>query len=151
MILQPFRAADEDHALFADRFLDVGINGLAVELRFHAGQKFPLLLRDAKALERAFYVVRHVLPIPFRLGPRAEVVTDVIENDRFQVLARPMRWHRLAHKGLVGVEAKLADPVGILLDVGNVVNRLLGQPDARVVRVGLRVGEIPDVPLDFQR
>jgi hypothetical protein len=62
-----------------------------------------------------------------------------------------MRRHRLAHEGLVSIEAEFANPIRIFLDVGNVVDGLLGKPDARVVRVRLGVREIPDVPLDFQR
>src|SRR5205085_6235055 len=54
MVLQTFRAADEDNALFADRLLDVGINRFAVELRFYAGQEFSFLLRNAEPLEGAF-------------------------------------------------------------------------------------------------
>ena len=67
MILQPFGRSDEDHALFADRLLDVGVDRLAVELRFDAGEKLALLLRNAEPLEGALHVVRHFLPTPLRL------------------------------------------------------------------------------------
>src|SRR6266581_7309218 len=51
IILQSFGRSDENNALFADGFLDVRIDGFAVELRFHAGEKFSLLLRNAKTLK----------------------------------------------------------------------------------------------------
>ena len=60
--LQTFGAAHEDHALLADRFLDVRIDRLAVELRFDAGEELALLLGNAEPLERALHVVRALLP-----------------------------------------------------------------------------------------
>ena len=150
MILQAFGAADEDDALLADRFLDVGINRLAVELRFDAGEEFAFLLGNAEPLESALHIVRHVFPTAFRLGAAAQVIADVVEDDRFQILARPMRRHRLAEESPQGVEAKFAHPIGILFHVRDVVDRLFGQADAGIVGVRFRVGEIAEVPLDIE-
>ena len=100
MILQSFGRTDEDHALFADRFLDVGINRFAVELRFDAGEKFAFLFRNAESLEGALHVFGHIFPIAFRLRAAAQVIANVFEDDRFEILARPMRRHRFAQESL---------------------------------------------------
>ena len=51
VLLQPLGAAHEDDALVADGLLDVGIRGLAVELRLDAREEFAFLLWDAQTLE----------------------------------------------------------------------------------------------------
>src|SRR5207248_10948558 len=53
MVLQALCRSNENDALLAHRFLDVGIDGFAVELRFHTGEKFSFLLGNAEALECA--------------------------------------------------------------------------------------------------
>src|SRR6266699_1572695 len=79
IILQSLCRSDENDALFADRFLNVRIDGFAVELGLDAGEKFSLLLRNAKTLKCTLDVLRHFIPTAFRLGPGGEIVTDFVE------------------------------------------------------------------------
>src|SRR5438046_7258701 len=58
MFFQTFGRTDKDHALFADRLLDVGINRFAIELRVHPGEKFAFLLRNTEALHCLLYIFR---------------------------------------------------------------------------------------------
>src|SRR5207237_7381476 len=62
MFFQTFSRTDKDHALFADRLLDIGINRFAIELRFHAGEKFAFLLRNTERLELPLYTFGHFIP-----------------------------------------------------------------------------------------
>ena len=80
MMFQTIGAAHENDALLADRFLDVRINRLAIELRFDAGEEFALLFGNAEPLESALYIVRDVFPTAFRLGAAAQVVADIVET-----------------------------------------------------------------------
>jgi hypothetical protein len=57
-------------------------------LRFHAGEKFRLL--NPEALESAFHIVRHVLPIPFA-GSLRSGSNGCYPKTIGQILARPMR------------------------------------------------------------
>ena len=68
MMLQSFGRANENDTLFADRFLDIRIDGFAVELGFDSGKKFAFLLGNAKTLEGTLDVLRHFIPGAFRLG-----------------------------------------------------------------------------------
>ena len=80
MIFQPLGAAHENDALLADRFLDVRINRLAVELRFDAGEEFALLFGDAEPLESALHIVRDVFPTAFRLRCRRSSSSGYCRN-----------------------------------------------------------------------
>ena len=148
VFLQAFRAADEDHALVAERLLDVGIRRLAVELRFDAREELALLLRDAQTLEGALHVLGHVVPRTAGLRAAAEVVADVLEDDVFEVLRRPMRGHRLFVEGIERLVAELANPVGFAFHVDDVVNRRVRQSGAGVEGVGFRVGKIAGAAVD---
>ena len=150
MMLQTIGAADENDALLAHRFLDVRINRLAVELRFDAGEEFALLFGNAEPLESALHIVRDIFPTAFRLRAAAQVVADIVKDDRFQILARPMRRHGLAEKGPQGIEAKFPHPIGIFFHVRDVMDRLFAQADAGIVGVRFRVSEIAEVPLDIE-
>ena len=72
---------DEDDALLRNRFLDVGIGGLAVELGLDAGEVLALLLGDAEALEGLLDVCRDLVPGARGLGALGEVITDLVEVD----------------------------------------------------------------------
>ena len=148
MLLQALGAPDEDDTLLADRCLDVGIGGLAVELRFDAGQEFALLLGNAEALEGALHVVRHIVPTAAGFGAPAQVVTDVVEDDIFEVLGRPMGRHRLFVEDLESLVPELANPVRLAFHIGDVVDGLRRQAGARVEGVGFRVGKIPGAAVD---
>src|SRR5204862_7879583 len=91
MFFQTFSRTDKDHALFADRLLDVGINRFAIELRFHAGEEFAFLLRDTETFEGPLYIFWNFIPRTRRALTLRQIVTDFIEIDCFEILARPVR------------------------------------------------------------
>ncbi len=62
MLFQPVGRTNKDHTLLAHCFFDVGIDGFAIELRFHAGEKFAFLLRDAEAFKRPLYIFGNFVP-----------------------------------------------------------------------------------------
>jgi hypothetical protein len=150
MLVKALCRTDKTDPLFADRLFDIRIGGLAVELRFDAGEEFALLFGDAEPLESALHIVRDVFPVAFRLGAAAQVVADIVKDDRFQILARPMRRQGLAEKGPQGFEPKFPHPIGILFHVRDVVDRLFAQADAGIVGVRFRVSEIAEVPFDIE-
>ena len=136
MILQPFGRADKDHALFADRFLDVGIDRLAVELRFDAGEKFSFLLRNAEPLEGALHVVRHFFPSALRLR---SLRTDSNGSCRNRSLRDPCSPNASAsvfpEMSCSALQAKFADPIRVFFHVGDVMDGALVETDAGVVHV----------------
>src|SRR6266576_4491558 len=125
MIFQSLGRPDKNDTLFANRFLNVRINRFAIELRFDAGQELTFLFWNAEALKRALYIVRHIFPVSFRLNTATEVVTDLIEIDRLKIFARPMRRQWFLQECLETLQPKFANPVGIFLDVRDVVNGFL--------------------------
>src|SRR4029453_7354177 len=125
------------------------MGSFAVELSFGAGEEFPLLLGNAKPLKCALDVIWYFFPAALRLGPGREIVTDFVEIDGFQVLARPMRWERFFQKCFQGAQAELAHPIRALFDVGDLVNSPLAQAGARVADVSFRVREIALAAIDI--
>ena len=85
-----------------------------------------------------------------RLGFRAaaQIVADVVEDDVFQVLGRPMRRHGLLEEDLERLVAELPDPFRLLLDAGDVIDRGLGQTGAGVEGVRFGISEIAGAPVD---
>src|SRR6478609_5666849 len=149
MLFQPFGRADKDHALFADSLLDVGINRFAIELRLHSGEELAFLLRNTEPLEGALYVVGNFVPRAFgTLGIR-KIIADFAEIDRLEVFARPVRRERFALEGLQRFQPKFADPIWILLHIGNVIHHALIQADAGVEAVIDLVMEVTNVAIDI--
>src|SRR3954464_8036511 len=118
------------------------MNSFAVELRYHTGEEFALLLGNAKPLKCALDVIWYFLPTAFRLGPRGEIVTDLVEVDGFEILARPVRGERFLPECLQSAQAELAHPIRVLFDVRDVVNSPLAQSGASIAHVSFRVKEI---------
>src|SRR5207253_2121543 len=94
IFFQALSRSHEDDALFADRLLDVRIDGFAVELRFDTGKKFAFLLGNTETLKCTLDVLRHFFPSALRFRARREIVTDFVEIDRLEILTRPMRGKR---------------------------------------------------------
>jgi len=149
MLFQPLGGADKDDPLLADRGLDVGVGGLAVELGLHTRQELALLLGDAKTLEGLLDVVGNLVPAALRLLSLREVVADVLKDNVLQVLGGPVGGHRLREEVAVPLLAEGADPVGIALHVADVVDGGLGQADAGVVGVVHLVAEIADAAVNI--
>ncbi len=117
VFLQALGRADEDHALIADGFLDVGVNRLAVELRFDAGEEFSFLLRNAEPLEGALHVLRHIVPrLAARLCARARGSSGFCRRSMFSrsLLAQ---WVGIgfASNTFERLLPEIAHPVGIFL------------------------------------
>src|SRR5205085_6187830 len=106
MFLETFGRPDENHCLFANSFLDVGINRFAIELRLHAGKKFSFLLRNAETLERSLHILRNFVPRAFGTLTLREVVSNLAKIDRLKVLARPVGRQRFALKSLQRLKPK---------------------------------------------
>src|SRR4029077_3740736 len=94
-------------------------------------------------------VIWYFFPAAFRLGPRREIVTDFVEINGFEILARPMRWERFFQKCLQTAQAELAHPIRVLFDVRDVVNSPLAQSGARIAHVSFRVREIALTAIDI--
>src|SRR5205814_2365942 len=115
------------------------------------GQKLAFLFGNAEPFERALDVFGHFIPTTFGRGAGRKIITDFVEIDRLQILARPMRRERFLQESFQPAQTKFADPVRIFFDVGNVMNRLLAQADTGVLRVIDLVMEIAFVPVDIDR
>src|SRR5207244_10292035 len=74
------------------------------ELRFHAGEKFAFLFRNAESLEGALNVVRDFVPTAFCPRAGREVITDFVEIDCFEIFACPVR--RRSEERRVGKEVR---------------------------------------------
>src|SRR5439155_27195105 len=95
------------------------------ELRLQAGQNFSFLFRNTEPFERAFDILWYFVPASLRRGSRGEIITNLVEVDRFKILGRPMRGKRLLEKCFQATKTKFADPIGVFFDVGNVMNGFL--------------------------
>src|SRR5207248_10004429 len=65
----------------------------------------------------ALNVVRNFFPAAFRLSTGREIVTDLVEIDGFEILARPMRRERFFQKCFQAAQTELAHPIRVLFDV----------------------------------
>src|SRR4029077_6402836 len=88
-------------------------------------------------------------PGAFRLRATAQIVSDLVEIDCFEILARPMRWHWFFQKCLQSPQPKLTPPIRIFFNVGDVVNGFFRQPGTGIVLVRDVVGEVTDVAIDI--
>ncbi len=149
VILQPLGRAGENDALLADGLLDIGIDGLGVELRLDPGEELALLLRDAEPLECPLHVFRHLVPRAGRPLAVREVIADFVKVDRLEVPAGPMRGQRASQEGIERLQAEIANPVRLALHVDDVIDGVARQPVAGVEFVALRVNEIPDAAVDI--
>src|SRR5690242_12598721 len=149
MFLETFGRPNENHALFANGFLDVGINRFAIELRLHPGEKFSFLLRNAETLERSLHVLRNFVPRALGTLTLGEVVSNLAKIDRFKVLARPMGWQWFALKNLQRFEPKFSNPVRILFHVRDVIHDALVQADTRVEAVIDLVMKVADIAINI--
>src|SRR5204863_1658798 len=93
-------------------------------------------------LECTLDVVRHFIPAAFRLGPGRKIVTDFVEVDCFEILARPVSGERLFQKRLEPSEPEFAHPIRILFDVRNVANGSFAQAGASIAHVRFRIKEV---------
>src|ERR1700736_3202665 len=133
MILQSLRRSDENDALLTDCFLNVRIHRFAIELRFDSSEKLAFLFRNAEPFEGPLYILWDIFPVSLWLDTAAEVITDLVEIDRLEILAGPMRRQRLFQECFQALEAEFAHPIRIFFDVRDVMNGFLAQTNACVV------------------
>ena len=148
MLAQAFGRVDEDDTFLGQLLLDVRISGLAVELGLDAGEILALLLGDAETLEGLFDIVGDFVPAPRGGLALGEIITDVLEDDVLEILARPVGRHGFGEKHLESLLAEFTDPLGLSLDVGDVIDGTLVEAVAGVVGIVLGVGEVPLVLVD---
>src|SRR5690349_8522229 len=149
MFLETLSRSDKDHTLFADSFLDVGINRFAIELRLHPGQELAFLLRNAQTLKRSLHVLRNFVPRAFGTLTLREVVSNLAKIDRLKVLARPVGRQRFALKSLQRFEPKFTHPIRVLFHVRYVIDDAFVQADTGVEAVIDLVVEVADVAIDI--
>ena len=115
MLLQGLVGRQEDDALTLEVLLEGVVHHLGVVLGADAGQEFALRLGDAQAVERFLDVVRHVFPRPSLAVGGLDVVVDVVEVNVLDPAAPRRR--RLLLEDFQGVEADVAHPAGLALDL----------------------------------
>jgi hypothetical protein len=81
--------------------------------------------------------------VRFRLGALGKVVADLVEVDVLEVAGGPVGRKRLGEEGAQGVEAELADPRVLLLDVADVADGAFAEAAAGVEVVFDIVFEVP--------
>ena len=151
VFLQAFGTVDENHALIGDRFLNVGIGGFAVKLRFHPGEEFAFLLGNAEAFEGHLHLLRHIIPRPGGGGAAAEVITDLAEVDILEVLGGPVGRHGLVPKDFEGALPEITHPVRVVLHIRDVIDGRLAEADAGVELVIFRIRKITGGAVDIDR
>ena len=140
---------DEDDALLFEVFLHAGVGGFGVELRFHAGEEFTLLLGDAETLERFLHIVGHIVPGAGGHLPFGEVIADLVEIDILQVRVRPVGRHGFLLEDFERLEAKLANPIRIVFDVADVFDGVFGEANACIEFIVLRILEVSLLGIDL--
>jgi hypothetical protein len=117
------------------------VDDLGLVLGADAGEELALGLGDPELVERALDVVGHVVPRARGLLRRADEVVDVVVVDLGQERRAPGRL-RAAEEVLERLEAELAHPRGLVLELGDLLHERAGEALRRLERVaGLRVVE----------
>ena len=145
VFVEAFGRVDEDDALVFEDFFDVGVGGFGVVLGFDTGEEFAFLLRDAEAFEGALDVFGDFVPGALGFLAVGEVVAEFFEVDVLQVLGGPVSGHGFGVEDVEGLVAELADPVGVVFDIADVVHGAGADAEAGVEFVPLGEGEVADV------
>ena len=150
MFLEPFGGSHKDHALVAHSGFNIGVSRLAVELGFHAGEKFAFLLGNAEALEGALDVLRHIVPRALGLRALGKIIPDIFENNIIEIMTGPVSRHGHGFEFTESIFAKVANPIGVFFNVGDIVDRALRESDARVEFVVHIVVEVANRAVDIE-
>ena len=130
------------HALGGHGVLHVVIYQLGVVLRAHAGQRFPLGLRDAQPLEGLLDVLRHVLPVIAHFGVGADIGGDVIHVQSLNGGTPVGELHLVID--LKGFQPELLHPRRIVLLLGELFHDLRRQAGFHPVGIMLLVTDVVD-------
>ena len=134
VLLHPLVGTHEDDAELLQVFAHGVVDDFGVVLRANARKELALRLRDAESLEGLLDLVGDVVPrLLFSL--RWLAVVDDLREVELREVATPHR-HRTGLKVLVGAEAILQHPGWLILRLGDLPNRGLGQAGLRLAQVG---------------
>jgi hypothetical protein len=130
----------EDDALRLELLVDLVVDDLGLVLRADAGEELALGLGDAEPVEGLLDVLGDVVPGALGLLGRAHEVMDVVEVDLGEVRRAPGR-HRPGEEVLERLEAELAHPLRLVLELGDLLDELLRQALRGLVEIVLGVVE----------
>ena len=85
VLLESVLDAEENHALFLKRFLDIVVNHFRVILRAHTGEVFLLSLGDTQLIEGGLDRVRHIFPGFLVNLRRTDIIIDIIQVQTAQI------------------------------------------------------------------
>jgi hypothetical protein len=122
LLLQALIHGEEDHALRLEVLADGVVHDLGLVLRRHAGEELALRLGDAEPVERVLDLLRHLVPRALFAARRLEVVEDLLELDVVEHRRVAPARHRLREEDLVGVPAEVEHPLGLALDVADLLD-----------------------------
>src|SRR3954454_2015233 len=130
----------EDHALGLELLVDLVVDDLGLVLRADAGEEVALGLGDAEPIEGLLDVLGHVVPRALGALGGAHEVVDLVEVDLGERRRAPGR-HRAGEEVLERLEAEVAHPLRLALELGDLLDELARQALRRLVEVVLRVAE----------
>ena len=130
----------EDDALGLELLVDLVVDRLGLVLRADAGEELALGLRDAEAVEGLLDVLGDVVPRALGALGGAHEVVDVVEVDLGQHRRAPRR-HRAGEEVVERLEAELAHPAGLALELRDLLDELAREALRRLVEVVLGVVE----------
>jgi hypothetical protein len=118
----------EQHAELLEVLAVAVVDDLGLVLGGDAGQVLALGLGDAQLLVGLLDGLGHHVPVLGLAFGRLHVVVDVVEVDVVERAAAAPGRDGLAQEPLVGLEAELEHPVGLVLDLRHLADDVLGQP-----------------------
>ena len=140
MVAQRGVHVEEDHALVLEVLVDLVVDDLGLVLRADAGEELALGLGDAEPVEGLLDVVGHVVPGALGLLGGAHEVVDVVEVDLGEHRRAPRR-HRAGEEVLERLQAEVAHPLRLVLELGDLLDELAVDALRRLVEVVLGVVE----------
>ena len=145
MLAQRGVHVEEDHALLLEVLVDLVVDDLGLVLRADAGEELALGLGDAEPVEGLLDVVGHVVPGALGLLAGAHEVVDVVEVDLGEHRRAPRR-HRAREEVLERLQAEVAHPLRLALELGDLLDDLAVDALRRLVEV-LVLGVVEAVAL----
>src|SRR5437588_2654163 len=116
------------------------VDGFTFILSPDPRQELPLRLGNTQAVERVLDVLGHLVPRALRALGRAYEVVDVVEVDLGQGRRAPGR-HRPRQEVVERLQAEVAHPLRLVLELRDLLDDLPVQALGRLVEIVLRVVE----------
>ena len=130
----------EDDALGLELLVDLVVDDLGLVLRADAGEELALGLGDAEAVEGLLDVLGDVVPRALGALGGAHEVVDVVEVDLGEHRRAPGR-HRAREEVVERLQAEVAHPLRLVLELGDLLDELARQALGRLEQVVLGVVE----------